>query len=106
MPPAKQISSLSDVASDSEPVLDCGIQPAALAVKVNVEVELAGIPEAPQHSPEMTAITQAYELMQELRFTSGLPDDVRQELTYCLRHFPDMTMYSTEIWQTARGRAG
>lgn len=54
-------------------------------------------------SPEMVALAKAYKLMQKLRFTSNLPEDVRRELTFCQRHFPNMLMYTAEYWHTADG---
>lgn len=49
-------------------------------------------------SSEMHALRQAYDLMQEMRSTSGLPEDVRNDLPFCLRHFPDSDMFQYDYW--------
>jgi hypothetical protein len=49
-------------------------------------------------SSEMHALQQAHDLMQEMRSTSGLPEDVRNDLTFCLRHFPDRDMFQYDYW--------
>lgn len=52
---------------------------------------------------EMQALKQAHDLMQEMRLTSGLPEDIRNELTFCLRHFPISYMFQSDHWNQMNG---
>jgi len=49
-------------------------------------------------SSEMLALQRAHELMQEMCSTSGLPEDVRNELMFCLRHYPESYMFQYDLW--------
>lgn len=54
-------------------------------------------------SHEMLALNEAYSLMQDLRVAKNLPEDIRHELTYCLRHFPEISGGKVDFWTATKG---